>query len=197
MKMKKLYLLVLILGFSLCTKEKNNSVDPATALYILSNFRDNRNGTITDPNGKVWLKCTYGQVWDSATNLCTGTGGGTTYGAQSLAACTTAGLCYNSSTLLLNSGPAFDACKKLTFGGYSDWRLPTRYELAGLAQTFINRSTFLLSFPNTPDDKFFWTSSISETDQKLAYSVNFSETDFGKEFTRTTTTVQYVRCIRP
>ncbi|GIX41041.1 MAG: hypothetical protein KatS3mg129_0774 [Leptospiraceae bacterium] len=197
MKYINILLLISIVVLSDCTKNDKNSVDPATALTLLSNFKDNGNGTVTDANGKIWMKCTYGQVWDSATNLCTGTGGGTTYGAQSLAACTTAGLCYDSSTLTLNSGPAFDACNNLSFGGYTDWRLPTRYELAGLAQALVNRDTFLLSFPNTPDDKFFWTSTVSESDQKLAYSVNFADTDFGKEFTRTTTTVQYVRCIRP
>ncbi|MFN3604588.1 MAG: DUF1566 domain-containing protein [Leptonema sp. (in: bacteria)] len=177
-----------------CTQKKEDS---SAALLSLSNFVNNGNGTVTDSSGKTWMKCTYGQVWDSTTDLCIGTGGGTTYGAKSLAACTIEGLCYDTATLQLNDGPAFAACDELSFADYTDWRVPTKYELGALAQTLVNRDTFLLTFPNTPDDKFFWTSSISETDQKLAYSINLSNTDFGKEFTRTTTTVQYVRCVRP
>ncbi len=187
-------LLLILIGIACQKKEQT---DPSSALAVLSSLVDNGNGTVTDSLGKVWLKCTYGQVWDSSTNLCIGTGGGTTYGAKSLEACSIAGFCYNPETLSLDSGAAFSACDKLSYGGFTDWRLPTRYELAGLAQSLVNRDIFLISFPNTPDDKFFWTVNVSEIDQKLAYTVNFSTSDFGKEFTRTTTTVQYVRCIRP
>lgn len=194
--MKKIIIIVFTLAIGIACQNKEKT-DSNAALAALSSFVDNSNGTVTDSSGKVWLKCAYGQVWDPATNLCTGTGGGTTYGAKSLEACSMAGYCYDPATLLLNSGAAFVACDELSFAEFTDWRLPTRYELAGLAQSLVNRDTFLISFPNTPDDKFFWTSSMSENDQKLAYAVNFSTTDFGKEFTRTTTTVQYVRCVRP
>lgn len=193
---KFLFILIIAIYLVNCSK-KEKETNNSAILNVIQSHIDNQNGTVTDPNGKVWMKCTYGQVWDSNTNLCSGTGGGTTYGARSVAACTTAGSCFDSSTLLLNSGPAFKACDELDYAGFSDWRLPTKYELAGLAQSLVNRSAFLIVFPQTPDDKFFWTANVSETDQRLAVSVNFSETDFGKEFTRTTTTVQYVRCVRP
>ncbi|MCS7205276.1 MAG: DUF1566 domain-containing protein [Leptospiraceae bacterium] len=195
MKKKKIFLILIVLLLS-CV-EKKERIDLAGSWNLLTSFQDNFNGTIIDPENRMWMKCSYGQVWDQTTNTCTGTGGGTTFGAKSVSACAVEGGCFDTLNLELNSGPAFSACDDLVFAGFSDWRLPTKNEMSYLAKLFGNRKTFLVSFPNTPDDKFFWTKSISETDPKLAYAINFAETDFGKEFTRTTTTVLYVRCVRP
>ncbi len=197
MKIKIIILMItfIVFNYNYCKNEEKK--DSSLALAVIGSFQDNFNGTVTDSSGKMWMKCAYGQVWSDITNTCTGTGGGTTYGAQSVAACDVEGFCYDSTTLTLNSGPAYNACKSVNLGGFTDWRLPTRYELAGLIQSLSNRETMLLVFPNSPDDKFFWTGSINEVDPKLAYSVNTASTDFGKEYTRNTTTVLYVRCVRP
>lgn len=192
MKLILLMVALLVVG---CIKEK--SKDTTINLAALQNFTNNGNGTVVDSQGRMWMMCTYGQVWDPVTNTCTGTGGGTTFGAKSVAACGVAGFCFDTATLLLNSGPAYSACEEMDFAGFSDWRLPTRTELVELALLSGNRNSFLLVFPNSPDDKLYWTASISESDNKFAYAVNFAETDFGKEFTRNTTSVQYVRCVRP
>lgn len=176
-------------------KDKENELDAAAALAVLLSYNDNGNGTVTGPNGLLWMKCAYGQVWDPAWNACTGTGGGTTFGARSVKYCEVEGLCTNTVTLLADSGPAFDACNTITVGGLTGWRLPTKYELGNIGQG-MDRPTMLWIFPQTPDDKEFWSSSQDESEANLARAMSFAGLSFGQEYGRQKTDVKYVKCVR-
>ena len=186
-----------LLGF--CSDSGDEELDWATAAITLSGFTDNGDGTVTQ-GSLIWMKCSQGQVWDSAANVCSGTGAGTTYGAYSLAYCEQAtldasGTCSDLTSYEANDGPAYDSCANLTFAGFSDWRLPTRYELDLLAEGF-SREFFLYMFPQTPDDKYFWSGSTDESDTSVGYTVSFAKNTFGNVEKGTKTGVKYVRCVR-
>lgn len=136
-------LTILIAVFSVFSclnpKDKEKKLDSASSAFVIMNYQDNGNGTVTAPDGLLWMKCAYGQVWDPAWNACTGTGGGTTFGARSVKYCEVEGLCTNAVTLLADSGPAFDACNTITVGGLTGWRLPTKYELGNIGQAWTAR----------------------------------------------------------
>ena len=182
--------------------DKKDDLTPLIAIALVqTKFTDNNNGTVSDVDGNMWQKCAYGQTWNSSLNDCTGdtTGGPTTYGAKSLYYCELADLCFDVTTQEANSGPAFNACDGLDLGGYTDWRLPTKYELALLASN-VNYSTFAAAFPETPDDKPFWSgtnNSDSTGGTASAWGAWFSDGYFGKEVSRTKeSSPLYVRCVR-
>ncbi len=195
--------LVLFLGlFSLtlsCTTSSSNSTDWTAMLYTLqSSFTDNGDGTVTDSTGVMWSKCAFGQVFNASLNNCTGTGGYTTYGAQSVSYCELDGGCYDISTLEANSGPAYNACANFSQAGYTDWKLPNRTQLAAITSG-LTREDFLYIFPETPDDKYFWTSNTNTTTSaaKESYGISFATNYFGDEasFNKVSSNL-YVRCIR-
>ncbi|HSA32657.1 MAG TPA: DUF1566 domain-containing protein [bacterium] len=88
---------------------------------------------------------------------------------------------------------AIDHCADLTYGGYDDWRLPTRKELAtlpdyGRYDPAINTAVF----PDTSTG-LFWSSSPYVSLVSEAWSVSFSSgmvTDFSKEV------ASHARCVR-
>jgi len=107
--------------------------------YIPSNTPDSRytlhsDGTATDTvTGLLWQRCSLGQTWNGST--CTGSI--STYTWQ----------------LALQQGVSNN------FAGYSDWRLPNKYELGSIAASerrgpAINTTVF----PNTPV-AYYWSSS--------------------------------------
>lgn len=157
----------------------------------------NFNGTVTDSLGNVWMKCAYGQVYEADTDQCTGTGGGTTFGAQSFQFCESSNLCTDTTLLQANEGPAFDACDGLSLAGLTDWRLPDYTEMV----TLINgqsRDSFLVFFPQTPDDKAFWSRNEANPGDSDAQSVSFAAATMGTVDTENkVTTSNYIRCISP
>ncbi|MBW7857796.1 MAG: DUF1566 domain-containing protein [Leptonema sp. (in: Bacteria)] len=191
----------LVIAFSLlaieCSnpKDKEKKLDSGAQLSVILSFHDNGNGIVTGPDGLLWMKCAIGQVWDSSLNTCTGTGGGTTFGARSMKFCEVAAGCVSPATLVADSGPAFNACNTVTVGGLTGWRLPTKFELANLGSG-MDRPTMLMIFPQTPDDKEFWSASQDENDANLARAMSFSGVNFGKEYGRQKTDVKYVKCVR-
>lgn len=201
-------LLVGLLGLNTaaCSSENEDENVELLTLSAISNiFTDNFNGTLTQNTGLVWMKCAQGQVWDGALNTCGGTGGGTTFGAVSLNFCAllTGNFadCTDANTVapVATSGPAFDSCNGLVFGGASDWRLPARSELATMAQSMLTRANMLIFFSETPDDKNFWSSNgnENESDGSEAYTYNFAQNTFAQENIVQKDTVQYLRCVRP
>ncbi|MBX7059594.1 MAG: DUF1566 domain-containing protein [Leptospirales bacterium] len=195
--------LVLVVAAAASCKSEEDE-DWLGLLLSSSGVTDNYNGTVNQVIGTgtfSWMKCTQGQAWNAALNNCAGTGSGTVYGATSLAFCTviTGGASYcTTNEGVANSGPAYDSCSNLVFAGQSDWRLPTQGELASLA-AFSSRSALLYTFPQTPDDKYFWTGSANttDTDGTSAWSISFAENTFGDQLAAEKDTPRYVRCIRP
>ncbi len=179
------------------SSSSSSETDTLMQLYLLqSRFTDNLNGTITEGT-LTWMKCAQGQAWASVLNNCQGTGAGTTYGATSMNWCQYEGLCFDATTLSANAGPAYDSCNGLSYAGATDWRLPTRYELALLASN-ITYSGYIAFFPDTPDDKYFWSGTVNTDNTKEAVIVGFGESSFGEvQFGTTNTAVHYVRCVRP
>ena len=186
--------MLILLAGCLDPKKKEKVLDAGAAATVLLSYHDNGNGTVTGPDGLLWMKCAYGQVWDAAWNACTGIGGGTTFGAKSVKFCEIASGCVGPS-LTADSGPAFDACNSMTAGGLTGWRLPTKYELGNIGKG-MDRSTMLLIFPQTPDDKEFWSASQDEEDADLVRAMSFAGINFGQEFGRQKTDVKYVKCVR-
>lgn len=66
---------------------------------------------------------------------------------------------------------ALSYCKNLTYGGYSDWRLPNKNELASLVN--YERYNPASDFPDMPA-KYFWSSStLSDHTSEYAWLVEF------------------------
>ncbi len=199
---------VLLLGTAFaCSAESDDStLDWTTQLLAGFGWNDSNNGTVTDSNtGLTWMKCAHGQVWNAGLNNCAGTGGGTTYGAKSVQFCEAVSdnsltECVSSDALypVATSGPAYQACVDSRAGDFSNWRLPTYVELEALAAN-KDRTTFEYYFPETPDDKPFWTASgDSSSSGDNAYAVAFSSANWGvRESYEKASTVHYVRCVRP
>ncbi|MBL8021837.1 MAG: DUF1566 domain-containing protein [Leptospirales bacterium] len=198
--MRLIGILLLGLGVLLvsCKKTEDKESVSYSDLALLATFGDQGNGTITAPGGYLVAKCAVGQVWNGGLNNCAGTGSGTTYGAQSVAYCSVANSCADTTTLQATSGPAFVACSNYSVSGITGWRLPSVSELTSLTTSF-NRATILLMFPQTPDDKFFWTreTNPNKTDYSEAYGVSFAESTFGTmtSYDKVASPL-YVRCVK-
>ncbi len=83
-------------------------------------------------------------------------------------------------------------CDKLTYGGYTDWRLPWRIELASLVDFTRSYPAIDPTFPNTPNDGF-WSASIYSSNPDYAWAVRF---DDGDTEAVTTNTPYRARCVR-
>ncbi len=200
--MKKLMispvLMLFFVFFVSCSTENDNSAEQLTQLALSSTiFTDKNDGTVTDGTGLTWTKCAYGQVFDANLNSCTGSGGGTTFNAASVQWCELESGCL-TDTLLAKEGPAFDACDTLDFAGFTDWRLPDQYEFKTAVQN-LSYSAYIAMFPQTPDDKSFWTGSVntSDTSYKTAIGINLAEISFGEQRSYNKQYAYlYVRCVR-
>ncbi|HRI65056.1 MAG TPA: DUF1566 domain-containing protein [Polyangium sp.] len=84
-------------------------------------------------------------------------------------------------------------CANLEFGGFADWRLPTRIELVSLLDfTKQNPAIDAVAFPDTPSSRF-WTSSPSAGSSSSAWIVNFFN---GHTYNDGVTGAYRVRCVR-
>ena len=178
-------------------KDSEEETDTFAGLAALGSWADNGDGTITDSaTGLSWTKCAVGQAYNADFANCQAAGSGTVFGAKSFTYCDSAELCTDGATLTADdTSPASIACTSLNYNGITGWRLPDQYEFGQVVSSFDYDSIEFI-FPDNPDDKPFWTSSQKEDNTANAYAVRMTNSDFGKVFERTKTSVGYVRCVR-
>ncbi len=83
-------------------------------------------------------------------------------------------------------------CKNFSLGGYSDWRLPTYYELVSIVDYDRYKPAIMPSFQNVAS-KGYWSSSVDVSDSGYAWYVNFEE---GYTAANSKSDEHYVRCVR-
>jgi len=87
---------------------------------------------------------------------------------------------------------ALTYCSDLSYGGYSDWRLPNIKELNSIAYR-ANASPALSTVFQYPANNLFWSSTTYQITKTSAWGVDFST---GKGMTATKTGSNYVKCVR-
>ncbi|EJP6369479.1 DUF1566 domain-containing protein [Vibrio cholerae] len=146
-------LLVLLLAAnvqasSLCAGGRENTA--ITATTPSADFSDNGDGTVTHhTTGLIWQRCSLGQSWDGTD--CTGT----------------------ATTLTWQQALAAGA--QNTLGGFSDWRLPNKNELASIVEyRCFSPASNSQAFPNTPSD-WYWSSSPDANYGNRAWGEDFDD----------------------
>lgn len=121
-----------------------------TETTIIDNFTLLSNGLAQDKaTGLMWMRCAYGQTWDSTNSTCTGT------------------------AVQITWQDALQASELATDGGYSDWRLPNVKELATIVEKrCVDPAVNATVFPSTAADNF-WTSTTVSDEHSWAWSVAF------------------------
>ncbi len=82
--------------------------------------------------------------------------------------------CDVGSVVAGNWQSAVQYCEDLDWGGYSDWRLPSRAELLALQDYSRVASIDPVTFPNTPSD-IYWSGDFSAGVPDYAWQVSFAE----------------------
>nr|MBC8236666.1 DUF1566 domain-containing protein [Candidatus Sulfurimonas ponti] len=83
-------------------------------------------------------------------------------------------------------------CSALTLGGYTDWRLPTRAELQGIADYGRYNPAIDPTFQNTVSN-VYWSSTTYANGTGNAWYLHFY---VGYQYNYTKTGSFYVRCVR-
>ena len=78
----------------------------------------------------------------------------------------------NLKNIRRNWSDAKDYCDKLDFGGFTDWRLPTREELYSIIDFSRANSAYSSIFTNSSSD-YYWTSTTYLKDNDKAWIVYF------------------------
>lgn len=184
-----------------CESKNKDQLDPAAALLLMDQqfTSNNDNGTLIDSADRMWMKCAIGQEWNVDLKNCTGTGSPSTYGARSMSFCDTIDTgCVDLTTWLGNDGPAYNACYGLDFAGFTNWRLPTKYEW-GVLLGQIDYDTYLKLFPENPVDKYYWTINQSEkvATGTEAIAISLQKDYFGNQYNQNKKSAAlYVKCVR-
>lgn len=137
----------------------------------LADFRDNGDGTVTDPRSNL--------MWQQ----CTAPSGGTN--------------CASGAPATYYWSDALSYCNNLALAGYTDWRLPNIKELHSIVDvTKTSAPTINIAyFPATPAANY-WSSTTFRDTPIMAWYVQFS---IGITMTSPDTknsALLYVRCVR-
>ena len=148
--------------------------------YTDSRYQDHGDGTISDAKtGLMWMKCTYGQSYDSVANSCSETG--------ALAGDWQAAFANAAESNSANSGNG-------TFA-FTDWRLPNLKELGSIVD-FGSYSPAINSsvFPNAISGAY-WTGTPFRANDSQAFVIGFSAGDYYAR-DKDATTATYLRLVR-
>lgn len=153
-------------GFAQCAGGNENGFVPASTPS--EDFREQADGTVLHtPSRRVWQRCALGQSWDGTT--CTGT------------------------ATRLSWSAALAAADSHQQGGFDDWRLPNRNELASIIENrcFVPALN-IIAFPAAPVD-VYWTGSPVTDGIEQAWRVDFAD---GLLVPASTGTLHAVRLVR-
>jgi hypothetical protein len=129
--------------------------DPTEPTDPNGGFKDNGDGTVTDTRtGLTWMRCSVGQTWTGST--CSG----------------------DAAYYSWNEAKSLN----MIFSGYSDWRLPSPWELITTAD-FSRPSSRIddVIFPNTPSHLMFWSAYPDAYSPYTALHVDFGSELYGHE----------------
>jgi hypothetical protein len=170
--MKSITKLILTAGclFSGAVSAASTCYDSLNETNVIDNFTLLSNGLAQDQvTGLMWMRCAYGQSWDSANSTCTGT------------------------PVQITWQDALQLSTTLSDGGYSDWRLPNVKELATVVEKrCVNPSVNEVLFPATSPENF-WTSTTVVGTESSAWSIAFYN---GKNNTKDKLLDLHVRFVR-
>ncbi|NDV89703.1 DUF1566 domain-containing protein [Alteromonas sp. 345S023] len=137
-----------------------------------SRYTDNLDGTVTDDKtGLVWMRCSTGQTWNEAEQVCQGEAAAATW---------------------LEAHKHADGH---IFAGNDDWHLPNFKELISIMEIACFRPAINLEiFPNTPEQEFsaYWTSTPGDIDS--VYAVTFDSV--GPQYHRSKNSKLFSRLVR-
>ncbi|MGD8568464.1 MAG: DUF1566 domain-containing protein [Gammaproteobacteria bacterium] len=116
---------------------------------------------------RMWLRCSVGQQWED-------------------------GQC-RGDPVTTSHDQALNLAKQHDDAGYTDWRLPTIYELSTLAELRCHRPAINLDvFPDTPAADY-WTSTLFSNNANMAWLVHFQ---YGENHTAMKSSKAKVRLVR-
>ena len=88
---------------------------------------------------------------------------------------------------------AIQYCQNISLGGQNDWRLPSYSELQSIVDHDRHNSAVNATFQNVHGSDNYWSSTSYESDEKLAWVVNFY---YGYSLYNSKSEAYYVRCVR-